>query len=218
MRIHGSVSRFVLPFCLALSLSACLPESDDEQSTDEAMTSGVSLTITAPTNMSSMDTTDETVRVSGIASSDAGVFTVSWVNDKGSEGTATGTETWETGDIALAVGENRFTIIAEDTEGATAEKSITVNRESGEKGAATLSWNPPESRTDGTALTNLGGFKIYYGRMSGVYDYEIDIDNPSISTYLVEGLNAGDWYFVVAAYDADGLESEHSNEVLREII
>lgn len=203
--------------CMALALAACLPESEDDESSVDAASSVVSLSIAAPTAMSSMDTTDETVRVSGTASSDAGVFAVSWSNDTGGEGTAAGTESWDTGDIVLALGDNRITITAEDTAGETAAETITVNRESGEVRSASLSWTPPDARTDGTPLTNLAGFKIYYGRMSGVYDHEIDVDNPSISTYLVEGLNSGDWYFAVAAYDAEGLESEPSDEVLREI-
>jgi hypothetical protein len=66
-------------------------------------------------------------------------------------------------------------------------------------------------------LTNLAGYKIFYGRMTGVYDYEIAIDNPGVATYVVEDLVSGDWYFTVDAYDADGLESDRSNEVLRNI-
>lgn len=215
MRIHRSVSKFALPLCLAMALPGCLSESGD--GVTESSKEGISLSVTEPTSMSSMDTTDETVRLAGTATSRAGISNVSWSNDKGSEGVAAGTESWQSDEVALALGENRITITAEDIEGATAERTITVNRESGELGSVALSWNPPESRTDGTPLTNLAGFKIYYGRMSEVYDHEIDIDNPTISTYLIEGLNPGDWYFVLAAYDGNGLESEPSNEALREI-
>ncbi|MBM4220223.1 MAG: hypothetical protein FJ171_11500 [Gammaproteobacteria bacterium] len=31
-------------------------------------------------------------------------------------------------------------------------------------GAATLSWYPPTTNSDGSALTNLAGYRIYYGR------------------------------------------------------
>ena len=53
--------------------------------------------------------------------------------------------------------------------------------------------------------------------MSGIYDYQIDISNPGILTYIVENLVSGDWYFALAAYDSQGLESDRSNEVLRTI-
>ena len=92
-----------------------------------------------------------------------------------------------------------------------------VNREFGQTGSTTLSWTAPTERTDGSPLTHLGGYKIYYGRMSGIYDYQIDINNPGISTYVVENLVSGDWYFALTAYDSEGLESNCSNEVLKVI-
>ena len=53
--------------------------------------------------------------------------------------------------------------------------------------------------------------------MSGVYDYEIDIATPGVTTYVVENLVPGDWYFAMIAYDTQGLESELSNEAHRAI-
>jgi len=87
-----------------------------------------------------------------------------------------------------------------------------VNREFGQTGSTTLSWTAPTERTDGSPLTHLGGYKIYYGRMSGIYDYQIDINNPAILTYLVENLVSGDWYFALVAYDSERIESDRSNE------
>ena len=75
----------------------------------------------------------------------------------------------------------------------------------------------PTARTDGSPLTNLAGYIVFYGRMSGIYDYQIDISNPGILTYVVENLVSGDWYFALTAYDSQGIESDRSNEVLREI-
>ena len=164
-----------------------------------------------------MDTSDPAVSLAGTAGSDMGVFKVSWANDRGGEGVANGTDSWQTVSIALELGENRITVTAEDTTGATTSRSIVVNRESGQTGSATLSWTAPTARTDGSPLTNLAGYTVFYGRMSGIYDYQIDISNPGISTYVVENLVSGDWYFAMAAYDAQGLESDRSNEVLRKI-
>ena len=53
--------------------------------------------------------------------------------------------------------------------------------------------------------------------MSGIYDFQIDIDSPGVLTYLVENLVSGDWYFALTAYDSEGIESDRSNEVLRQI-
>ncbi|MFQ6005670.1 MAG: putative Ig domain-containing protein [Woeseia sp.] len=79
-------------------------------------------------------------------------------------------------------------------------------------GTATLLWTAPTQRTDNTPLTNLAGFNIYYGQTSGNYANLIAVTNPGITTYVVDNLSAGTWYFVVTAFDANGLESNPSNE------
>jgi hypothetical protein len=88
-------------------------------------------------------------------------------------------------------------------------------RESDEKASTTLSWTAPAFREDGTPLTDLAGYRLKYGRLSGIYDYEIDIDNPGIVTYVVENLDLGTWYFVASAYDSNNIESHISNQVTR---
>ena len=208
-----SVAQQVLTLTLALSMSACLMDS----AVDGSENAAVRLTITSPSSASAMDTSDAAVSLAGNAGSDMGVFKVSWANDRGGEGVANGTDSWQTASIALELGENRITVTAENTAGATASRSIVVNRESGQTGSATLSWAAPTARTDGSPLTNLAGYTVFYGRMSGIYDYQIDINNPGILTYVVENLVSGDWYFALTAYDSQGLESDRSHEVLRQI-
>ncbi|MFQ6007287.1 MAG: putative Ig domain-containing protein, partial [Woeseia sp.] len=88
--------------------------------------------------------------------------------------------------------------------------SITVQAFA--NGTATLSWTAPTQRTDNTPLTNLAGFNIYYGQTSGDYANLIAVRNPGITTYVVDNLSAGTWYFVVTALEANGLESNPSNE------
>ncbi len=213
-----SVAQHALTLLLALSMSACLMDSAvDNSAIGGSENAVVSLTITSPSSASAMDTADTTVSLAGNASSDMGIFKVAWANDRGGEGVANGTDSWQTASIALELGENRITVTAEDTAGATTSRSIVVNRESGQTGSATLSWTAPTLRTDGSPLTNLAGYTVFYGRMSGTYDYQIDINNPGILTYIVENLVSGEWYFALAAYDSQGLESDRSNEVLREI-
>ncbi len=155
--------------------------------------------------------------LSGSANSDMGVFKVTWINDRGGGGVATGTDSWHVTSINLELGENKITVTAEDTAGTTTSRSIVINRESSQTGSVALSWIAPTARTDGSPLTNLAGYTVFYGRMSGIYDNQIDINNPGILTYVVENLVSGDWYFALTAYDSQGLESDRSNEVLREI-
>jgi len=216
-----SSARHALTLLAALSVGACLTDSakdGSDSAIDEPVNLvAVSLTITSPTSASTMDTADTAVSLAGTASSDLGIFQIAWANDRGGEGVANGTDSWQTASINLELGENKITVTAEDTAGTTTSRSIVVNRQSGQTGLATLSWVAPAARTDGSPLTNLAGYKIFYGRMSGIYDYQIDINNPGILTFIVENLVSGDWYFALTAYDSDGLESDHSNEVLRQI-
>lgn len=178
--------------------------------------SGLAVTITSP-NAAAIETTDGQMKITGTANSDVGVSSVSWISNTGVTGTASGTSSWEIQSIPLEMGANTITVTATDAAGDTTTDEITISRESTVKGAATLSWVAPTQRTDGTPLTNLAGYTISYGRMSGVYDYTIDVPNPGITTYVVENLVPGEWYFSLKAYDATGLESELSNEALRQI-
>ncbi len=75
----------------------------------------------------------------------------------------------------------------------------------------TLSWDPPTTNADGTPLTDLAGYKVYYGNASGNYTSNLDVGN--VTTYTVTGLQPGTYYFAVTAYDTSGNESDFSNEV-----
>ena len=84
-------------------------------------------------------------------------------------------------------------------------------------GDVILSWSPPVINDDGTDLTDLAGYMIYYGTTSGSYIYYADIGNEI--SYQIKDLEEGlTYYFAVAAYDTSGNESAYSNEVARYII
>jgi len=82
---------------------------------------------------------------------------------------------------------------------------------------ATLSWVAPTQNTDGTTLTNLAGYRIHYGSSPSVLSQTIDIRNAGITSYVIEGLSAGTYYFAVKAYNSNGNESELSNVVSKTI-
>ncbi len=77
-------------------------------------------------------------------------------------------------------------------------------------GTATLSWDVPTTNADGTPLTDLAGFKVYYGNASGNYTTIIDVGNTT--TYVVSNLSPGPHYFTVTAYNISGYESDYSVE------
>jgi hypothetical protein len=77
-------------------------------------------------------------------------------------------------------------------------------------GTATLSWTPPTQNTDGSALTNLNGYKVYWGTSQGNYANSASV-GMGIANYVVEQLTPGTWYFTVTAINSQGVESAYSN-------
>jgi hypothetical protein len=84
-------------------------------------------------------------------------------------------------------------------------------------GTALISWAPPTENTDDSALTDLAGFKIHYGTFPGEYEETITINNPGLTSYLVEDLGASDWFFVMSAFNSSQIESAYSEEVFKTI-
>ncbi len=85
-------------------------------------------------------------------------------------------------------------------------------------GAATVSWLPPTERTDGSALTNLAGYHIRYGSSATALTQTITLNSAGLTTYMVEGLTPGNWYFSVSAFDTAGGESANSNVASKAIL
>lgn len=85
-------------------------------------------------------------------------------------------------------------------------------------GSATLSWTPPTQNLDGSPLTDLAGYKIYYGKTPGNYDSKIHIENPGLTIYVVDYLTPGTYYFVLTAINSSNVESRFSNEVSKLVV
>ncbi len=77
-------------------------------------------------------------------------------------------------------------------------------------GSVTLNWLPPTENEDGTALTDLAGYRIYWGTSAGNYPNSITIDNPGLTTYVVENLAPGAYEFAATAFNGAGVESNFS--------
>jgi hypothetical protein len=77
---------------------------------------------------------------------------------------------------------------------------------------ATLSWTAPTENTDGSVLANLGGYVIHYGTAPNDLTSSITISNPGLTTYVVDNLAAGTYYFTLSATTTTGVQSVASNE------
>jgi hypothetical protein len=77
--------------------------------------------------------------------------------------------------------------------------------------SATLTWQPPTENTDGTPLTDLAGFRVYWGLAVDDLSNSVTLENASLTSYIVDDLGAAQWFFAVTAHKAQGLESMLSN-------
>jgi len=82
-------------------------------------------------------------------------------------------------------------------------------------GTATLVWSAPTTNTDGTPLTDLAGYKVHYGTTHGSYSNTITVGN--VTSYSINNLASGTYYFSLTSYDTSGVESGYSNEVSKVI-
>lgn len=79
-----------------------------------------------------------------------------------------------------------------------------------------LRWRAPTQNVDGTPLTDLAGYVVYWGTQSRAYTGSHSINDPSITQW--EATTApGNYFFALTALDAEGHESGYSNEVRKTV-
>lgn len=83
--------------------------------------------------------------------------------------------------------------------------------------AATLSWVAPVTNIDGSPLADLAGYIIYLGTGASALNDSIVLTDPSVTSYALNNLSAGTYYFAIAAYDSSGARSALS-PVVSEIL
>jgi YVTN family beta-propeller protein len=89
-------------------------------------TTAPAVTITAPTTAATFTTTTTPITVSGTSSDAVGVTSVTWANDRGGSGTATGTTSWSVTGIVLQSGVNNILISAKDAANNTGTRNLAV--------------------------------------------------------------------------------------------
>jgi len=88
--------------------------------------------------------------------------------------------------------------------------SITVEDPAVSLGSVTLNWRAPTQNEDGTTLTDLDGYKIYWGTTSGSYPNSVTINDKDATTYVVDNLTPGTYEFVATSFNTSGVESRYS--------
>jgi hypothetical protein len=152
----------------------------------------------------------------GDADGDALTFSISnkpsWATFSASTGQLSGTPSSANvgtySNIAISVSDGR-------TSATLPAFAIAVNAVS--SGGAALSWSAPTQNTDGTALTDLAGYRIYYGKSASMLTQMIQVSGVGLSSYVIENLSPSTYYFTVRAYTAGGNESANSNVVAKTV-
>jgi len=100
------------------------------------------ITITSPTSSPTYSTSNNTINIGGTASDNVGVTSVTWSNDRGGSGSASGTTSWSVSTINLSYGDNVLTIIASDAAGNSGSDTLTAT------------YTPPDTQNPTIAITS----------------------------------------------------------------
>jgi Fibronectin type III domain len=101
-------------------------------------------------------------------------------------------------------------ITADDGAATTSLAAFNLTVQAVAAGSATLTWMPPTTNTDGSPLTNLAGYNIYWGPSHGNYPNSATLNNPGLTSYVVGNLAPGTYFFVATALNSAGVESTFS--------
>lgn len=93
--------------------------------------------------------------------------------------------------------------------------SIIVVMDTQDGPTVALQWDVPTLQ--GAPIADLGGYLIHYGTDADELVQTIRISNPSVSSYIVEGLPAGTYYFAVRAFTTEGEQGELSNIIQKRV-
>lgn len=87
-------------------------------------------------------------------------------------------------------------------------------------GSFALEWTAPVSRSDGSplSLSDINGFKVYYGKSKRKYTHYIDVSNGTAQSVTVKDVPVGNYYVVMTTYDNDGRESGYSSVVTKNVL
>ena len=77
-----------------------------------------------------------------------------------------------------------------------------------------VSWLAPTQNVDGSQLTDLAGYRVYWGASSRTYTGNHTINSAAVTQWEAN-LAAGVYYFALTAFDTQDNESAYSNEVLK---
>jgi hypothetical protein len=139
------------------------------------------------------------------ANGDSLTFSIANLPQGASFDTATGRISWTPTAANVASYSNIVITVSDGRANATLPSFTLVVSDVG-IGSATISWTPPTLNTDGTAFTDPAGYEIRYGKEPAFLDRSVPV-NVGMTTYVIDNLSGGTWYFSVAVRNALGVAS-----------
>ena len=115
-------------------------------------TTGPGVAITSPTPSATYSANSSPLTLGGTASDNVAVTQVTWANNRGGSGTATGTTSWSASGIALLSGSNVLTVTARDAAANTKTATLTVTYD---PTAPSVSISAPAAGTTVTGTTTV---------------------------------------------------------------
>ena len=182
-------------------------------------TTNPSVTITAPTSSSTYTASSTPIDVKGTASDNVGVTKVTWSNNRGGSGTASGTTSWSIANVALKDGSNEITVTAHDAAGNTHSDKLTVSYASPDTRNPSITITSPTDQSTytasstpidvkGTASDNVGVTKVTWSNNRGGSGTASGTTSWSIANVaLKDGSNE----ITVTAHDA--ADNTHSDKL-----
>jgi hypothetical protein len=112
---------------------------------------------------------------------------------------------------------SNIVISVSDGKASASLSSFMITVSAATTGSATLNWTAPTTNTDGSALTNLAGYKVRYGTSVAALTQIQTVAGAGTTTVTVQGLSAGTWYFTLSSYTNTGVESAQTAAVSKVI-
>lgn len=109
-------------------------------------------------------------------------------------------------DLAEKIRDDISTENDESTENSNASTRTDIN----------LSWTAPAERENNEpiSLSEIAGYKVYYGTEERRYPKSTDIKDGSAISYTIKNLAAGTYHIALTTYDTTGRESQYSAEIV----
>lgn len=122
----------------------------------------------------------------------------SWANFNTSTGALTGTPAATDGGTYAHI-----VITVSNASGSASLAPFSIAVSSGSSAVATVTWTAPAA----SAPAEVVGYRVYYGTSAAGMTHFVSVSDPTSTSYVIDNLSAGTWFFAVASYGADDVQS-----------